>query len=416
MELFRNVKIQWMKYKWAYLIGSWAVILVGWFSVWQKGFKMSVDLKGGTIVNIRFVDKPDVDKVRDIFKQRFPEEFEEVSRFGNEDENRVRAKLKMVKTEEKEQFQNIGSRLYGYLKTMTGDDKSSAKLDINNIGRGGLALELERSRKTLENLGFIKPEDGSDRVRAVCTAISDAVTNYKNDIKQGGLIRSMDDLKSLELSLDGARRPFPEPMIAEMKGGFYAGSFNIISIDSVGPTFGAVQQSRVRWAVVLSVLAMLVYIAFRFKLAYGVGASIAIVHDVLVTLGLMSLFDRELSLTVIAALLTLIGYSVNDTIVVFDRIRENLKKSDERNRPFSEVIDRAVNQTLSRTIITSGLTFISVFCLLLLGGETLNGFSFVLTVGIVVGTYSSIAIASPIMYWWMKHLGREKEKKQLRFA
>jgi preprotein translocase subunit SecF len=140
---------------------------------------------------------------------------------------------------------------------------------------------------------------------------------------------------------------------------------------------------------------MLVYLWFRFELIYGVAAVVAVFHDTLITVGAFSLTNQEITLTVIAAILTLIGYSMNDTIVVFDRIRENLALS--RRESLHDVVNRSINQTLSRTVISSGLTFLTVLSLFLFGGEVLHGFSFALVVGILIGTYSSIAVAAPML-------------------
>jgi preprotein translocase subunit SecF len=145
------------------------------------------------------------------------------------------------------------------------------------------------------------------------------------------------------------------------------------------------------------------YIAFRFEWVYGAAAVIAVFHDVLITLGFFSIFHFEISLTVIAALLTLVGYSMNDTIVIFDRVREDLRLM--RREPFDKVVNKAINQTLSRTILTSGLTFLTVLVLFLMGGEVLRAFSFAMVVGVVVGTYSSFGIAAPIVVLWNKYGG-----------
>jgi preprotein translocase subunit SecF len=153
-------------------------------------------------------------------------------------------------------------------------------------------------------------------------------------------------------------------------------------------------------AVLLSMAGMLVYLWFRFQLIYGVAAVVACFHDTLITVGAFALTGREISLTVIAAILTLVGYSMNDTIVVFDRIRENLRIS--RREPLTDVVNRSINQTLSRTVLTSGLTFLTVLSLFLFGGQVLNGFSFALVVGIIIGTYSSIAVAAPMLVAWQE--------------
>lgn len=170
------------------------------------------------------------------------------------------------------------------------------------------------------------------------------------------------------------------------------------STEIVGPVVGEELRRRARNATLLALFAMLIYIGFRFEPVYGVGATVAVIHDVVVTLSLVSLFGYEISLNVIAAFMTLVGYSVNDTIVIFDRVREN--RHIHRRLDLKEIVNLAINQTLRRTVLTSGLTLLAVGALFVWGGEVLRAFSFVLVAGVVVGTYSSIAIASPIVLWW----------------
>jgi preprotein translocase subunit SecF len=177
------------------------------------------------------------------------------------------------------------------------------------------------------------------------------------------------------------------------------------STEVVGPTVGAELRRKAVQLTLFGLLFQLIYIAWRFKgPVWGGAATIAVFHDVLVTLGLMILLKYEITLNVIAALLTLVGYSVNDTIVVFDRVRENLRQ--RRKDSLAKVINDSINQTLSRTLIASGCTFMTVLGLFILGGEVLRGFAFAMVVGIVVGTYSSIYIASPIVIWWQRMSGR----------
>ncbi|HXE06896.1 MAG TPA: protein translocase subunit SecF [Acidobacteriaceae bacterium] len=179
------------------------------------------------------------------------------------------------------------------------------------------------------------------------------------------------------------------------------------SVQIVGPTAGKQLQRQAGFATLWSLLGMLIYLWFRFELIYGVAAVVAVFHDTLITIGAFSLTNQEISLTVIAAILTLIGYSMNDTIVVFDRIRENLGLS--RRESLSDVVNRSINQTLSRTVLTSGLTFLTVLSLLLFGGPVLRGFSLALTVGVLIGTYSSIAVAAPMLVAyqdWRKAKGK----------
>jgi preprotein translocase subunit SecF len=178
----------------------------------------------------------------------------------------------------------------------------------------------------------------------------------------------------------------------------YAGPFAIKGVESVGAVVGSDLRRRALLAVGISFLGMLVYIGFRFKPIYGLAALVALFHDVAITLGLFAFTQKEISLTVTAALLTLVGYSVNDSIVIFDRVRENLRLHRRESLP--AILNMSINHTLARTVMTSGMTFLAVFSLLLFGGEVLNGFAFALTIGIIVGTYSSVAIAAPIVEWW----------------
>jgi preprotein translocase subunit SecF len=177
----------------------------------------------------------------------------------------------------------------------------------------------------------------------------------------------------------------------------------VVNVEIVGPKVGADLRRQAVFVTLYALAGMLVYIALRFELVYGAAAVLAVFHDVLITLGLFSLLHFEISLTVIAALLTLVGYSMNDTIVIFDRIRENLRLM--RGQSFKTIVNRSINQTLSRTILTSGLTFMTVLVLFLMGGQVLRSFSFALVVGILVGTYSSFGIAAPLVVAWNQWRG-----------
>ena len=185
------------------------------------------------------------------------------------------------------------------------------------------------------------------------------------------------------------------------------GPFVLLSAENVGPQVGADLRQKALWAVAASIFGMLLYIAWRFRsFPFGVGAVVALIHDTLITIGLLVLFGREFNLVVVAALLTLVGYSVNDTVVVYDRIRENQRTP--KKEPLESVINRSINQTLSRTVLTSGATMLVVLALFFLGGEVLNTFALTLMIGIVIGTYSSIYVASPIVVIWKQWSTRGK--------
>jgi preprotein translocase subunit SecF len=185
------------------------------------------------------------------------------------------------------------------------------------------------------------------------------------------------------------------------------GPFVLLSAENVGPQVGADLQKKALLAVVWSTVGMLAYIAFRFRsVPFGVGAIVALIHDTLITVGLLALFGREFNLIVVAALLTLVGYSVNDTVVVYDRVRENQRTP--KKEPFAAIVNRSINQTLSRTILTSGATMLVVIALYFLGGEVLNTFALTLIIGIIVGTYSSIYVAAAIVVIWKDFQNRGK--------
>jgi len=222
------------------------------------------------------------------------------------------------------------------------------------------------------------------------------VKDYRIQSIAGGQTAN-DEIVTLPLSSaqDSAHDQGRAQVESALSANYHDSGFLVQQVDIVGPTAGKQLQKQAAWAVLYSLLGMLAYLWFRFELIYGVAAVVAVFHDTLITIGAFSLTNQEITLTVIAAILTLVGYSMNDTIVVFDRIRENLALN--RRESLSDVVNRAINQTLSRTVIASGLTFLTVLSLYLFGGEVLHGFSFALVIGILIGTYSSIAVAAPML-------------------
>ena len=260
----------------------------------------------------------------------------------------------------------------------------AGKIDLNLAGRS----EIEEALGRIDPLGV---GAGSETYTKAAQAISDYRKNSSGVITDISLIQTQD--VSAEL-------------LEKMKVNFTEGNFAVISADVVGAVVGQDLRNRAIYVTLAALAGMLVYIAFRFEWIYGVAAVLAVFHDILITLGIFALFQWEISLTVIAALLTLVGYSMNDTIVIFDRIRENVRL--RRRDSLAQIANDSINQTLSRTVITAGLTFISVVAIVLFGGEVLRGFALALTIGIIIGTYSSIAVASPMMLWWEYVTGRNK--------
>jgi preprotein translocase subunit SecF len=193
---------------------------------------------------------------------------------------------------------------------------------------------------------------------------------------------------------------------------FGPGSFEISRTELVGPKIGAELQRKAAFAILVSFALTLLYIAIRFELRFGMAAVIATMHDILITLGFLAIFRVEISLPTVAAILTIVGYSLNDTIVVFDRVRENLQKKGARRRSQIDLVNQSINETLPRTVLTSGTTLVVLLALLVVGPAVIRDFSLVLILGVVIGTYSSIFVASPALIEIQKRMGEGKPKRE----
>lgn len=307
VEVLKNVKVDWLKHRLVFIAISVLLMLGGLGSAvvrqWTPGgtepFNLGVDFKGGTLVTVRFKQRPSAEAIRDA---------------------------------------------------------------LNAAG------------------------------------VRDAVIQHvidKNDVALIKLPLAGSSEAESQAQLDSGRA---QVKAALNQFGAEGDGYEIVGTDAVGAVAGAQLRNKAIAVTLAALVGILVYMAYRFEWSYGAAAVVAVFHDVLVTLGFFSLFQWEISLTVIAALLTLVGFSVNDTIVVFDRVRENRRL--QRRETLYNITNHAINQTLSRTAITNGLVFLSVLAMVLFGGEVLRGFSLALLIGVIFGTYSSVAIASPIMVWW----------------
>jgi preprotein translocase subunit SecF len=239
------------------------------------------------------------------------------------------------------------------------------------------------------------PDINAIRQATEAAGIKDArIQDYTDVTSRNEVLISLPE-QTNETALDTGRQ-----QIVDALNSHYGTPFTVRNVQVVGPTVGKQLERQAGLATLYAMLGMLIYLWFRFQLIYGVAAVVACFHDTLITVGAFALTNQEISLTVIAAILTLVGYSMNDTIVVFDRIRENLRMS--KREPLPDLVNRSINQTLSRTVLTSGLTFLTVLSLYVFGGQVLKGFSFALVIGILIGTYSSIAVAAPMLVAWQE--------------
>ena len=396
MEILKNVSVDWIGKKW-YLFGlSWVLLGLGVAAYFvYGGLAMGIDFKGGTVVYLKFSQPPDLDTIRRVLK---PETVGAtvIQRYGSVADNALIVRVQSVVAAGQD-LDAAHRELRRLLRQSLDPAHVNTTLpDINDTGAETLAKFLLAADPDKLAGQSKTSQETETHYRGLARAIID----YRDKVG-GGIIGSLQDLKKVPGITTGAQEGLGKA--------YYAGPFAVTGVESVGAIVGADLTRRAALAVGLSLLGMLVYIGFRFKPVFGVGAIISLFHDVLITLGLFALTQKEISLNVIAAMLTLVGYSVNDTIVVFDRVRENLRTM--RKDSMRSILNLSINQTLGRTIMTGGFTFLAVVAILLFGGEVLNGFAFALTVGILIGTYSSIAIASPIVEWWYRSEDRNARRK-----
>jgi len=380
MELFRHdVNVDWMGKSKYFVALSLALLIVGGASWIRKGsLDYGIDFKGGTVVYVRFASTPPVDQLRQGLGQEGLGQsvIQRISDLSNPNSNEVVIYLPQ-QGEGTEALDAGKAAIVAALRSTLGGGEAG-KQDFNATTEAALAEVLVR-RDPLA-LGV----NAGDRY----TQLARQLIAYR-DRDARGVLQTLDQLQAAQAT---------PPVMAALRENFYTSSFAVVNVEIVGPKVGADLRRQAVLVTLYALGGMLIYIAFRFEWVYGAAAVLAVFHDVLITLGLFSLLGFEVSLTVIAALLTLVGYSMNDTIVIFDRIRENLRLM--RREPFALIVNRSINQTLSRTILTSGLTFLTVLVLFLMGGQVLRSFSFALVVGILIGTYSSFGIAAPLVVAW----------------
>jgi len=416
MEFFHSVNIDWMGKAKYFVTLSLILLTVGWISVWRQGLRYGIDFRGGTLVVVRFATPPPVDEIRKGLQSAGLHNSTITPISDISDPNsRNDVQISLEQTGETDQALDVDrQRVLDALDKTFG--KESGKPDFNSVTPAALAAFL--TQKDPLGLG----PAAADRYKQLAARLTDARDRL-------GIVSNFDQLKSVE--------GVTPAVLNALSSGLEPGNFAIRGVDSVGPKVGEQLRHQAFWATMYALGGMLIYIAIRFsggelflrtggygaglkgmigrwgdRIIFGAAAVIACFHDVLITLGFFSLRHYEISLTVIAALLTLVGYSMNDTIVIFDRVRENLRLM--RRDSFPDIVNKSINQTLSRTILTSGLTLLTVLVLYLMGGEVLRAFSFAMVVGVVVGTYSSFGIAAPLVVVWNKYQGQSNKGAAVR--
>jgi len=386
MEFFRDTHIDFMKYRKYFVIVSVALLLISVLEVFVTGeLNLGVDFAGGTQVTVKFRDPQEINDLRAVMANAGIEDAQ-IQSFGDPGQNEALIRTSTVPGEE-EGTQHVVMEALN--RNFNADAANS--FDLNQKGRDALsALLFERDP---DQVRAQDEEVARDHYDEVATGIS-AVR------RQQGMLVSWDEVSSLPL--------VSTEVLSALHQDTHLGEFAILGVESVGPQIGSELRRKGILAVISSLIGILIYIWFRFELRFGVGALVALMHDVMIVLGLFVIVGFEFNLTTIAGFLSLVGYSVNDSVVVFDRVRENLRRS--RREPLVQVMNKSLNQTLSRTVLTSGTTLMVVGSLLFLGGDVLRGFAFILTVGVIVGTYSSIYVASPFALMWEELVNRKAKR------
>lgn len=391
MQFLANTKIDFMKYRRVFVTLSILLLVVCIAELFALGgLNLGIDFAGGTQLAVRLRDAPQVDVLRQSLEEAGIEGLS-LQRYGDVGDDAVLIKVPVVEGSE----EGSGERILSALDSALSAGETS--FDVNQNGSDALAAFLYQ--RDPDGLIGDSQVEATDEARETYNQVADSILDQRQQL---GIFTDWSEVRSIEGVSDAA--------MAVLESDARLGGFAVLSNENVGPQIGAELTRKGILAMVFSLIGMLAYIWYRFELRFGVGAIVAVFHDFLIVLGLYALIDFEFNLPTIAAFLTLIGYSVNDTVVIFDRVRENMRRF--RRKPLIDTINMSLNQTLSRTVLTSTTTLLVVGCLFFFGGEAIRGFAFVLLIGIVIGTYSSVFVASPFALLWEQWFGYEAQKRK----
>jgi preprotein translocase subunit SecF len=386
MQLFKTPHIQFLKYKYVALGITAVIVLAGVLNITAfKGLKLGVDFGEGTLLRIMTKTPSNEGAIRDLLGQVGLAKSQVQSSGSSGREFQIRAMESVnTKAAEADQLEAHEALADKVIAALRGDDGKAelarGLVDLNRIDEKSLTALLESAF----------PGSGPDAALKVLS--------YRN---QTGIIGGFDEISGIGL------KPEIQTFLKEKT---YLGKMTVLSRETVGPQVGADLRRKAVQATIWSLLGMLVYIALRFKLEYGVAAIFTLFQDVLITLTVYSFTNREINLPIIAGILTIVGFSINDTIVIFDRVRENMKIM--RGKGLEEVMNTSLNQCLGRTIITSGTVFLTVAALFFFGGEVINDFAFLMLIGTVEGVYSTIYLSCPVVLFWQKWFRPKKAGKR----
>jgi preprotein translocase subunit SecF len=381
LVLFKTPHIKFLKYKYVALAVTGAIVLAGILNVTVgKGLKLGVDFGGGTLVRVMFKTPVAVGDVRQQLKNANlgNSVIQEGEKKGREFQIRTMQVIKTADDQaEIEAHEKLGNQV---IEALRGDDGKA------ELARGLKDLNAIDARELTTLL--------SSSFAADAPQLVESILNLRNT---KGIFADHAELQEAGLK--------PE-VITFLKDKTFLGKLTILSRETVGPQAGADLRKKATLACIWALIGMLVYIAFRFKLEYGIAAIFTLTQDVLITMSIYSFSNREINLPIIAAMLTIVGYSINDTIVIFDRVREN--KKILRKETLENIMNTSLNQCLGRTIITAGTVFLTLLALFLFGGEVINDFAFAMLIGSIEGVYSTVYLSCPVVLFWQKLFPSQK--------
>jgi preprotein translocase subunit SecF len=370
MQILKNPNFDFLKWRHHVVIASTIFIVIGLAVIFTRGINLGIDFAGGANVVVQFQQAPPLGELRSIVPDA------SIQQYGPADQQTLLLRLPQQDVEG-DYAGEVVARLHGEF-----NPEGDQRLDLNYRGTDALAelLEAETALSTAQ---------AYDLARRVIERRSEL-----------GLFTSFEQVRQV---------PGVTPEATQLlENSTYIGAFNVLSQESVGPQIGRELQRKAGFAIILSTLAMGLYIVIRFDLRFGVAAILCLFHDIMIALSFLAIIRGELAIITIAAFLMIIGYSINDTVVVYDRVRENVQKLRGKGE-FSDILNRSMNQTLSRTVLTTGTTTTAVICLIIFGGEVINEFAWILLIGTIAGTYSTLFVVPTIVLAWNRLIAGKSE-------
>jgi preprotein translocase subunit SecF len=378
MQLFTNTNYDFVKWRFYAVAFSVIFVLVGIGFYMKNGINWGIDFAGGANIVLRFRDAVPMDRLRADLKDA------SIQQYGKSAENAVLIRLPQQKREGDYAGQTVAQ-----LNHDLNPEAASGKIDLNFHGRDPITDVLFQADPDKRGT--------NDAARQYYFNVAQNIISHRSEL---GIFKTIDQA----LSANGVT-----PTIAQtLRAKAFVGSFNVLNQETVGPVVGRELRDKALWAIVLSTLAMGVYLWLRFDVMFGASAIICIIHDVCVSVAFLGMINGEVSLNIVAALLLIVGFSINDTVVMYDRVRENRRKTKSR-ASLEEQLNHAMNQTLSRTILTSGSVVIVLIALLLFGGKVIHEFAWILLIGVLAGTYSTVTIVPAVAIAWNNMTGRKRD-------